>query len=519
MDTTAHGPDAVRLATAYSSATLEAEAPPAEALPSDEDATWSGVVVVEGTPTGDGRLIEHNALTWKTSKEDPILLRYVRADVGAHDGAEVVGRIYKLERDKKTGNIHARGDFDMGSEIGREAHRQVKENLTRGVSVDLDDVAFEIRVAKDVLEDSMLMPEEDDPDGDDEGSEEMQSEDMEVDEEGRVTVAKVEKDAELFVTTEARIRAATLVATPAFSEAFISVDEDGSDSDSDSSEDEEDDDSDEELSVSPSRRDSLIAAAAPVAPPEAWFSDPKLDGPTGVQVDDNGRIYGHVATWDTCHIAQPMGPGTCVMAPKSKSDYSYFHTGIVRTKEGVDYAVGHITMDTGHAKPKLNVHSASSHYENTGATVADVRAGEDAHGIWIAGALRPDVKASQVRKLRASPLSGDWRTVAGNLELVAALAVNVPGFPVPRPQGLVASGDLSSLTAAGMVVPSEVDVKDSGYNLTASDMEYLKRLADRTRREEREALAQRVRSSKTAMNRRRVEAFATRTAKSARKVK
>src|SRR5699024_6608649 len=46
------------------------------------------------------------------------------------------------------------------------------------------------------------------------------------------------------------------------------------------------------------------------------------------------------------------------------------------------------------------------------------------------------------------PLSGDWRTIGGNLELVAALAVNTPGFPIVasgatddenRPLALVAS--------------------------------------------------------------------------------
>jgi hypothetical protein len=61
-----------------------------------------------------------------------------------------------------------------------------------------------------------------------------------------------------------------------------------------------------------------------------------------------------------------------------------------------------------------------------------------------------------VRLLRGSTLSGDWRGVDGNLELIALLAVNVPGFPVPRTRALVASGDdgereLLALTAAGVV--------------------------------------------------------------------
>jgi hypothetical protein len=69
----------------------------------------------------------------------------------------------------------------------------------------------------------------------------------------------------------------------------------------------------------------------------------------------------------------------------------------------------------------------------------------------VAGALRANVDDTAAAKLRAAALSGDWRRVGGSLELVAALAVNTPGFPVPRAR--VASGEPMSLVAAG-VVPS-----------------------------------------------------------------
>jgi hypothetical protein len=76
-----------------------------------------------------------------------------------------------------------------------------------------------------------------------------------------------------------------------------------------------------------------------------------------------------------------------------------------------------------------------------------VRAGEDAHGIWVAGALTAQCDDRRVAELRRSPLSGDWRRIGNGLELVAALAVNVPGFPVPRSR--VAAGVPMSLVAAG----------------------------------------------------------------------
>ena len=84
-----------------------------------------------------------------------------------------------------------------------------------------------------------------------------------------------------------------------------------------------------------------------------------------------------------------------------------------------------------------------------------MRAGEDEFGIWVAGAVDAEVAPAIARKLRASALSGDWRRVDGSLELVAALAVNVPGFPIPRPQAnVVASAQHDqtlALVAAGVI--------------------------------------------------------------------
>lgn len=456
--------------------------------------TWAGTIVVEGLATGDGRLLEPDSLNWTASDEDPQPLRFVLEDVGAHDGAQVVGRIYSIER-QDDGKVWATGDFDMGSDIGREAFRHVDEKLTRGVSVDLDDVSFEIRVAGEVMDEFEEMLE---------GNIEQE---RETDEDGRVTVVSVDSDEELFVTTDARIRAATIVATPAFSDAYIEIVDYGSfgdDVEAPSVEEvEEVTASAEPLSRT---RDALIAAAAPVTPPSAWFDNPKLKGPTALNITDDGRVYGHVATWDTCHIADPAGDGQCVTAPRTLTDYAYFHTGVVRANNGEDYAVGHITMDTGHAKPNASTTSAMAHYDNTGAVVADVRAGEDRHGIWIAGALRPSVTEEQVRSLRSAPLSGDWRRVGGNLELVAALAVNVPGFPIPRTQGMVASGATSSLLAAGVLAPSETD-RLSDMGLTASDVTQLRKMLDRNRQHERNLLAQRVAESKRKMAKHKVNSF------------
>ncbi len=76
--------------------------------------------------------------------------------------------------------------------------------------------------------------------------------------------------------------------------------------------------------------------------------------------------------------------------------------------------------------------------------------GNDRHGIWVAGAVRPSADSSRVHELRASgQLSGDWRRIGGQLRLVGLLAVNVPGFPVPKMRARVASGAQMALVAAG----------------------------------------------------------------------
>jgi hypothetical protein len=53
--------------------------------------------------------------------------------------------------------------------------------------------------------------------------------------------------------------------------------------------------------------------------------------------------------------------------------------------------------------------------------------------------------------MRANPPSGDWRALNNQLELVAALSVVVPGFPVPRSQlALSASAGISALILPGV---------------------------------------------------------------------
>lgn len=195
--------------------------------------------------------------------------------------------------------------------------------------------------------------------------------------------------------------------------------------------------------------EDVMTAAAPLRPPAHWFDDPSLPGPTPLGITADGQVKGHLALWNVCHFGLQ---DVCRMAPHSNTGYQYFHTGAVLTADGTQRKVGRITLGTGHANLRLGYIPAADHYDNTGTGVAIVAAGEDPYGIWVAGATVPEVPESKVAELRRSPLSGDWRPTPKGLELVAALAVNTPGFPVV---GLNASGEVQSLVAAGMVLSQE----------------------------------------------------------------
>jgi hypothetical protein len=199
----------------------------------------------------------------------------------------------------------------------------------------------------------------------------------------------------------------------------------------------------------PETNDALIAAAVvdEWRPPASWFANPNLSQHTGITVTDQGRVYGHIAPWGECHVGFT---DECV-SPPYEDNHPYFLTGELTCADGSRIAVGQITVGTGHAPLYYQASRAAEHYDNTGCAVVDVTIGNDAHGIWCAGAIRPSVAAARVHELRASGrVSGDWRRIGGQLRLVGVLAVNVPGFPIPRLRARVASGVPQTLVAAGM---------------------------------------------------------------------
>jgi DNA-binding ferritin-like protein len=359
------------------------------------------VVLPEGAESGDGRSFSIGAVTMR---QLPLPLMWQIKTAQGHDGSVVVGRIDKMER-TADGIGNAYGVFDSG-EYGREAERLVRGGFIRGISADLD--RFEA-----------------------DAEEETSSEENKKMGTGKIKI------------TKGRIMGVTLVPKPAFQECKILLTDEIVDV-------QEEPVSSIGMQVKKpvSSESALVACAAvvasiPMTPPKSWFENPKLTGPTPLTVTDDGRVFGHIAAWHVDHIGLTFG----TKPPRSKSGYSYFHTGVCRTEEGEDIPVGQLTLAGGHAPLEASAKSAAKHYDDTASAFADVHAGEDSFGIWVSGSLRPSISPEQVRAIRASAPSGDWRPIQGALELVAVCQVNVPGFPIARAR--VASGEVMALVAAG----------------------------------------------------------------------
>lgn len=377
------------------------------------------VVVVEGMPTGDGRLIPAESLSGHRALPIP-LLSLSRTTEGGHLEATVAGRIDHLERvpGPDVMNVDTGQPFPEGTFVWRSNEAYVDPDhadykliyygALSGLSVDLSETTAE------------FVENADDPEGE-----------------------------PLMQLRSGRIAASTACTIPAFPGAHLVLDPSAP------------------TPAGARPTEALAASALPgirlehegalcascTAPPRAWFDDPGLTEPTPLTVTEDGRIYGHAAAWGVCHIGMPGG---CTTAPRSSSGYRYFHLGSVLCDDGTQVDVGSLTMGTGHAGLDASAHGATEHYDNTGTVIADVHAGEDAHGIWLAGSVRPGVSDEQLRALRASKVSGDWRPIGSQLEMVAALCVNTPGFPIPRPRARVASGRPVALVAAGALTdPSD----------------------------------------------------------------
>jgi len=395
-----------------------------EEMADAEPIAWEGVLAVEGIPTDDStqtpRILMPESLSWR---ELPIPLMVQLETAEGHAGAQLGGQIQEIWRKKRPDlgeqavAIMARGFF-TANEFGQEAARLVGEKSLRGVSVDLVGTTWALAAADT----------------------------HELVDEAELDFERLMAGEFLLALTEGDIGAATVTPLQALADATISLVASGVESTTFAS-------TFGIHLVGPMVAGEGLTAAAPTVHSRSAYERPEADQPTPLTITEDREIFGHAFLWDTCHTGFA---DRCVTAPRSPSDYAFFHLGLADTSEGEEIAVGQITLDTGHADLRAGRNATRRHYDNTGVAAADVRIEDGVLGGWISGTLR-DIPEEDARKLKAAKLSGDWRSVNGRLDLIGLLAVNVPGFPVPRPEArLVASAEgeqICALVAAG--IPDE----------------------------------------------------------------
>ncbi|MBF6277058.1 phage minor head protein [Nocardia nova] len=180
---------------------------------------------------------------------------------------------------------------------------------------------------------------------------------------------------------------------------------------------------------------ALVAAAVESAArivepdiyPASYFEDPQLTGPTPIDVDEGGRVFGHLALFNSSHRAFP----NIKRAPyRSHSGYADFHQSSARLDNGEKMRVGRLTVGGGHGPCGSGPRPALAHYDDVSTCWALVRAGEDQFGIWVAGAIHAQADEAMVKLALGTPHSGHWEPIGGYPELIAAHAVNSPGYAI-----------------------------------------------------------------------------------------
>lgn len=363
--------------------------------------TWEGVLAIEGGESGDGRLFTLNSLDWD---QVPLPLMYQYTNSGGHKESILAGQITNVARKKNV--IYGWGGV-FKSILDGQYGMDVRNMLpTGGVSVDVDkvkDADVEYVYADN---DTGLM-------------------------------AKPE----ITIFNKGRIRGATLVAFPAFVEASLKF-------------------TGETIpaltaSALPAtdcgcpgipQVDILVAGATHTItlsdlPPKEWFERPtdvKMHG--ALTVTDEGRVFGRLAPSGVIHRSDAKKR----TVPMRTVDYSNWMNKETIVAGGERIVTGVITMNCGHAETDPyyygTLENRKEHYDNSCSIAANVRIGEDADGVWVAGALRYGMSAEQVATMMGCTLSGDWqpsRNRPGMTEFIAALLVPVPGFPMARSQASV----------------------------------------------------------------------------------
>ena len=192
-------------------------------------------------------------------------------------------------------------------------------------------------------------------------------------------------------------------------------------------------------------QDALVASAGGVLKyPAAYFAEQNLRAQTPLtitQPDANGlrHIFGHVAPHGVCHRSD-MAP--CFTYPGDVfSDHRQFHTGaVVDLSDGTSVRVGAITLGGGHINPRLaregvTASEVNAHRDNANTVFAMVRAYDDPYGLAVSGVVMPDIPPAQIMRAQSCAPSVELWPANGGRTLVGAHLVPTPAWPVAASLG------------------------------------------------------------------------------------
>lgn len=392
---------------------------------------FHAMLIVEEVQTGDKRLFAANSITWP---EDTTAVQIpLTADDENHEyhlDAKLVGNFDTIER--RGAEIHGWGAYiENPDEDAARLIGLIQSGELRGISVDVDAYEFEILFPTTGTEDPVLdeLMGEDVPPAPTEDIDGVEYE-----------VFPIEQPIER--VTQGRIRGACALLFPAFIESFIEPD--GAPAAVAASAHPAmascsltglmvdplcDGETEPFIGVFNGSPVAVVADAGrfqfPEIPPRHWFEVEEPDVPMALTILDSGQVMGHLGEWGVCHIGIT---GECVDPPPSPTNYARFHLGEIPVDDGGRVQVGHLTFHSGHAKRDWDAPTTIRHYDDSGKVAADLRAANGRFGVWVCGAMRPNVTTADVREIMSCPPSGDWRPFGNELDMVAALAVPVPGF-------------------------------------------------------------------------------------------
>lgn len=337
-------------------------------------------LAVLDTPTGDHRMLSGQG---GESRQLPLSIRYQTQAADGHGGARVSGALFEVTFDPENKLMSGKG-FLLDDDNGREHARLIFTGAMKGNSVDLAEI--------------------------------------------RARLVEDFESGEWWIEfSKFKLAATTGVATPAFADARAEI-PDGM--------------SDEELTASAFGDDPMaplvssctefsirvlgepemeLTASAGTVPFDDFYI-PESSRPQKAVVDADGRVFGHLALWESCHDGFA---DRCMRVPRPNDNYASFNKPGPLTERG-QVQTGPIFAYGGH-RPLASAKTVEDAYGGIENTWADVRITEGVHGPWISGRVRLGVDDETLYAVRASRLSGHW--LSGKLK--AIVSVNAEGFDVP----------------------------------------------------------------------------------------